>query len=334
MSISPKGIFASAESFESVYYEDIGINLYKINNVVIKNNKTSSDFIKINDSVYLMPTFIPFGHALIDCYSQYQVIKSKNSNTKILFYDLSELGYSIENNSTKNVIKDLMSICNVESIIDLSNSNLFFKEIILLFDYTDTFLEEFYINVGFINRPHYPPFCKCYRSGSDPCGTNNSWKYNNWSIDYLKNTFGKKENKKENKKFYISRKLVNDKYENILKNNPNDFHAKSRFYQYEEIIENLFKLKGFEIIHPDNMGLFEQIDLFSQASDIAGISGIGLLNMIWADNPTVYEICVNPFYDYHHKEYGLRSGITDYFKIDCRDLNILDTVNKIEKFLV
>ena len=332
MSIGPHGICAKGESSTSTFYEDLGISMHRIKNVIIKNNE--EDFIKFDETIYLMPTFIPYGHALIDCYSQYNAIKNKDSNVRIVFYDLNNLGYSLESNPTKNVIKDLMFLSGESERIDISKNNFIFSEIVLFFDYTDTFLEEFYLNSGIDKRPHYPPFCKCYQSGSDPCGTNESWKYNIFAINYLKNSFNEYKSVNNNRKFYISRRIVNEKNLTSLKNDPDNWIAKSRSYHSENLIENLFIENGFEIIIPDNMSLLEQIKLFSQASHIAGISGIGLLNMVWADKPKVYEICVNPFYDYHHKEYGIQSGVVEYFKIDCRSLNVQDTVDKINQYLI
>jgi capsular polysaccharide biosynthesis protein len=108
--------------------------------------------------------------------------------------------------------------------------------------------------------------------------------------------------------------------------------ATIRHYAGEADIEDYFVSKGYEIINPDGMGLFEQIALFSKASHIAGLSGVGLFNMFWADTPLVYEICVNQGYYYHHQVFGEYTG-AKYQKIEAYHSNPQLVVSAIESVI-
>lgn len=50
----------------------------------------------------------------------------------------------------------------------------------------------------------------------------------------------------------------------------------------EDSILHVAEKHGFEIVYPERLTLDEQIDVFSQSSMIAGVSGAALTNVIWA----------------------------------------------------
>lgn len=53
----------------------------------------------------------------------------------------------------------------------------------------------------------------------------------------------------------------------------------------EEKLEDLFRLDGWDIINPEESGVADQIALFRGAKRICGLTGSGMLNVVYADCP-------------------------------------------------
>lgn len=94
-------------------------------------------------------------------------------------------------------------------------------------------------------------------------------------IDILKDNLALK-NSNLNRKIFISR----------IKS------ANTRLYN-EESVSKLFESYGYEIIDPRDYSFREQLEIFSQAKVIAGVSGAGLTNIIFANRNTKV-ICILP----------------------------------------
>jgi len=65
----------------------------------------------------------------------------------------------------------------------------------------------------------------------------------------------------------------------------------SRGINFKEIIENIFRDNGYDVIYFEDLSLIEQIATSSSAKNIAGFHGAGLANIIWADpNSNIIEV--------------------------------------------
>lgn len=78
------------------------------------------------------------------------------------------------------------------------------------------------------------------------------------------------------RKIFISRKYCNNK----------------RLENYERV-EQIFMNFGYEIIHPEKMSFKDQLKVFSEAEYIAGASGAGLTNILFANKDAKF-ICILP----------------------------------------
>lgn len=58
-------------------------------------------------------------------------------------------------------------------------------------------------------------------------------------------------------------------------------------------VEDIFKSYGYEIVNPESISFEEQLKLFSEANTIAGVSGAGLTNIIFANEKAKF-ICILP----------------------------------------
>ena len=86
-------------------------------------------------------------------------------------------------------------------------------------------------------------------------------------------------------------------------------------------------------MYAEDYSLFQQIQLFSSAKEIASISGTGLFNTFWCDSQTkVFEVLAVPGYHYHYKEFAEYSG-TDHSYIDVIGLSDEDSITKIQDLL-
>lgn len=67
--------------------------------------------------------------------------------------------------------------------------------------------------------------------------------------------------------------------------------AGRRYIQNEDSLLEILKKYNFEVVYAEDLTFYEQVNLFHQASIIAGIHGAGLTNMMWmSSNQTVIEI--------------------------------------------
>lgn len=73
--------------------------------------------------------------------------------------------------------------------------------------------------------------------------------------------------KKNGRKLYISRRNLNISYRELV--------------NWREI-EKLFESYGFDLVHPQEMSIKDQIELFSQAEVLAGEAGSGLHNCVFS----------------------------------------------------
>jgi capsular polysaccharide biosynthesis protein len=84
--------------------------------------------------------------------------------------------------------------------------------------------------------------------------------------------------------------IKNDIYRKIFisrKNNTN-----KRLVNYINV-EKIFRKFGYEVIYPETMTFKEQLEIFSQAEYIAGVSGAGLTNILFL-NENAKVICIIP----------------------------------------
>lgn len=107
-----------------------------------------------------------------------------------------------------------------------------------------------------------------------------------------------------NKKIYISRKTYSS----------HDIRVDN-----EEILENYFIEKGFEIVYPEDITTFkEQFELFNSCSTLAALSGSGLTSLIFMqENQKVVEILTEVMVGYTMSDDDtkvIRYGIHDHYR--------------------
>ena len=107
-----------------------------------------------------------------------------------------------------------------------------------------------------------------------------------------------------NKKIYISRK---------------NYSSHDIRVDNEEILENYFIEKGFQIVYPEDISTFkEQFELFNSCSTLVALSGSGLTSLIFMqENQKVIEILTEVMVGYTMSDDEtkiIRYGIHDHYK--------------------
>lgn len=97
----------------------------------------------------------------------------------------------------------------------------------------------------------------------------------NSGIEYVRNTVLKEPNLEGNRKIFVSRK---NHYQRIVNE--------------KEVVE-LFSQYGFEIIYPEDLTFYEQVQLFSSAKYVAGSTGAEFTNIIYCPHKITF-ICIIP----------------------------------------
>lgn len=142
----------------------------------------------------------------------------------------------------------------------------------------------------------------------------------NWE---LRKMFLKKQKRSKNKKqkIFLSRRVVSEELKNW--NHPGlkdsewlDTQRRLRYHPdwVEEEIEQVFLEHGYEIIQPSGIPMDEQIEIFANATHVAGLLGTGFYNGIFCKRGTKFTaLRINPDYWYDF-EGDIRSVIDCEFK--------------------
>lgn len=285
---------------------------FDFDNLIIHNLKTSDsqDLIKYDGQVYLFPMFLPYGHSLMDVYAQYKILKLKYSDLRPVLFEDSSRGFLAVHN---NISKDLMTILNESTVIDIKDGYLF-EQVIAFFDVSDT-----------LPIRRYVPFCYCYM-GTEKCGTTEWFKYNYLAIDIIRKDFEEYIIPRKFRNIFISRERYNQRYLERI----NEERSQQRYYKDEKQLEDFFRSEGYEIVYAEDYGLIDQIKLFSEAKTIASVSGAGLFNLLWSNqNTKVIEIMTNPLYRYHFKKFGEHVGV-NYIQVDSRQDSFQQMIAKLK----
>lgn len=139
----------------------------------------------------------------------------------------------------------------------------------------DIFLEAFGIKAENIERISSPVLCETLYVSKQ------SYALENYATTYAFKTWNKIgsyfDDHKKRGPVYISRAKF----------------LKQRILENEADVEKIFSDRGFEIVHPQELTIPEQVRIFRNSSLIAGPSGSALYNTVFAENPTPRFILVS-----------------------------------------
>lgn len=311
-------------------------------------------------NIFLMQLQTAYFHLLYDQIGQYELLKQKIENLKVMFVLGSKEDYQLilENRIPLSLVfKDMFKIYNynIEDIIYVRDNTSY------LFD------NVFYFNNSFVNFLQLLDSNVLLYDIEDDDFKN----YNLEIVKCLQNVFKNYYQELESKKIFITRKKENEKLKNInnllinLKNNnineikKEDILLLQRYkdtfgnYEYlenltrtrlqnekdENDIEMFFINNNYEIVDPSKYGLIDQINLFRNASSVAAVKGTGLANGVFCKNDTQI-IMINTHIDYRFwydsilenttsKFYEVPIKQKDFDLINFNDINYTFSINNI-----
>ena len=294
-------------------------SIYELHNLTITNNNL--EHLEFPGTTYLTLSIPQYGHLLHDIYAQWRMMEDM-CGANIVLTNVAERGMFYGNGWLPKVMEDFLEITSYDKtkIIDISLHNYKFEKVVAIFDMCN--LTPYFL--------HYLPFCNCY-IGTDSCGRSEWFKYNEDAVKILRQDFGHLFKPNAHRKIYISRRRYEEEYKKQIEQGKDLSRAKMRYFGNEPLVESFFADKGYEIIHAQDFGLYEQIAMFSEASHIASISGTGLINLIWGSSHTTgIEISGIPGYRWHYDTFAGYANVGNYLKLDITgfdDTAILESLN-------
>ncbi len=280
---------------------DESLTIHSLSNVSINflNNQTNAKKI-ISGNIFLMDFdyLDSHFHFLSDFLAPYLLLKKHIKDLKLVLVIYNHTGEKLPVSQHTNLSKYCYDI--------LDKLDVYENSVIDLKDYKNLILENVFFTETYYNQ---------YLEKSLP-------QIIEW--DYLKSGFCEVANALrphnvglESKKIFISRMNENNEVRKIkksLKNKnfntkklPKDWKIRTE-HRYiklkdEMFLENFFRTKGYDVIDPSSYSLKEQLNIFSNATHVAGLSGAGLINSIFS-NHKVKLFILNPSsgYGFDHGE--------------------------------
>lgn len=308
-------------SVESITERPIEGRVYtvqELNGFTVTND--DSEPLEFPGTTYLSLSVPHFGHLLQDIYAQWRMIQGMY-DARLVLTDLSKSGMFYGGGWLPKVIDNFLDLAGYDKdhIIDISRYNYKFERVVAIFDMCN--LTPYF--------RHYLPFCDCY-SGTAKCGESPYFKYNEDAVAILRKDLSHMFQPPSGRKIYVSRSRYNEIYKQQIERGEDLYRARLRYFAEEQTVEDLFVTNGYEVIHAQDYGLYEQVRMFSQATHIASISGTSLLNLMWGDSHiTGIEILAVPKYRWHYDVFARYSNVGNYKKVDIIGSNKETMIKKL-----
>lgn len=295
-------------SFESIFVDrsnnefrapDIDVDNYltKLSNVLqLCDIKDPVEIVK--GKVYLAIYHPAFWHFLQDSLAQYEVLKQRIPDLKIVFIEYADIFNQVDGKfpgTRFSYIKDLCEYYMTPEefrrtfvFLDIyrnNHSNVLFEE---LYFYSD--LSKIVSAPAWAEHGLYPKWHSenneawigvhwTGKTGRDP------WRKE--GVNLMRERFHKTAVKDDKypKKLYVSRRDAHERHARVM-NDPEAkpevvLEAKSREYD-ESLLESYFRSKGYEIKSMEGVSYKDQINYFYNADIVAGLAGSGFSNLICA----------------------------------------------------
>lgn len=297
-------MYAETHTDNDEQYEELSAAAYS------KKIHIDRETIIYEDPVYIFDiTQFAYFHLLYDKILQYEFIKKYVPDIKIVV-----VAYSFGVNSlVETLYDDIFNIYKIDykkDMIVLNNShNVLFRQVYnYIFEHNET-LKPFKENIG---------SWEAFESWNAPI------EYKNFILAGKKNllkTFGNLLSDEHNKKIFVSRRIENEKRRSTSQFSGSSYYYNTRFISLKDelMVEDFFKLMGYEIVFPESMSFRDQVILYSKASHIAGLKSSGFCNMIFS-KPGTKVISINLDNDFR----CWYNDLADYFGIDYVEVPRID----------
>ncbi len=272
------------------YFDDVKVPALHIKDLKFTCDNPYANIV-VEGPVFLAPVAPPYYHMIIDVVGEYEFLKSKYPDIRIIFCSNDNF---VELKKQKDILKTdfvdhILKVYDSEyKILDLQRDNVHFKHVVH-FASRSMWSQDRMVPLAIQEASGEFELFDCVSRRPD-------------LINFIRNKLmGYQSDNRYPEKIYSARISPDFVDSDDIENNP-------RFYKDELKVIEYFKGKGFSIINLDSMSFDDQISAFANAKEIAGIAGSNLLNSIFAKPGTrLYQIHVTNLWAY--------SLFDDYYNI-------------------
>jgi len=254
------------------------------------------------EKVYLPGTYMVitptphYFHFLKEYLGSYLYYKNNhNKNTKYLWLDHDQY-YFRPYQQIKEVVKETFNLLDDDGFVtkkeDFADKLFIIDELVIMFEGQKMILRDIVPHFNYQNTPEI----------------------NKEIVSFFKQY--QVQDNEYPEKIFISRKIVSKALEG--KEGSQEYKYRYVPEYIENAIEDFFIEKGFKIIELSGMPIKEQIKLFYNAKEVAGILGTGFFNGMFCKNMTKFiAIRTNDIYNY-----GFSDDISAVIDFDYQDINL------------
>lgn len=271
-----------------------GLRFHSIKKSPIKMLEDVKPEIIIKGVSFLAPAAVPYYHAVTDVLAHYHDLKKYIPETKIVFCANQIWAESVSGASDDlyPYMKDILDKYAGSFVVDTLGQDILFEEVV------------FFVNECLWMGDRPVP----YQIQKDLCQFSQTEIIDDHqrSFNRLKELMNNYCTPTPGKKLYITRTSRTPK-RHIRSRSNTDYFLKekaARVYEDEHLIEDFFVSKGFTVVDPSLMTVWEQQELFKDAEMVAAIKGTNIFNAAWMQkHQTVIILYTTKFWNYEFEHY-------------------------------
>lgn len=284
----------SYDSIENMPIPNYKRQIFKVNNLIINKGNSKKQHVGGKAFLFSLNDW-QYGHVMQECVGHYEFLKQYIPDLQIIF---TYSGEAIDlDNLPQKVFIDLFNLYNgkKENIVLLKNAETSFESIYYFYNFFMFDLEKFLPT----NKPIHSELDEDFNHQIE-CANLVRQKI----LPYLNQTKKEKifitrkfSDQEYKKKMILQEKVQSgiasdsefkeyEKYFKIAGEGITDYTIRTRLYNDAERIEKYFKDIKYKIIDNEGLGLFEQANIYHNATHIVSVDGTGCYNSIFADPDT------------------------------------------------
>jgi capsular polysaccharide biosynthesis protein len=260
------------------------------NNPLVQSKRPD---VTVKGPVFLAPANVPYYHAITDILAHFHYIQKYVPDIKMIFCANQSWKESVKGISEDispymaNLVENYSNLV----VFDTHFQNVLFEEVIT---FPNECLWQSDRPIPFVIQKEL-----CQYSQIEVIDEHIKM------MNHLKDSLRYGNGVTAGKKLYVTRSSKN--LRKIREREQTDYYTKekqARRYADEDILEEYFKNKGFTVVDPSGMTIWEQIELFKDAEIVAGIKGSNIFNAVWMQpNQTVIMLYTTKFWNYEFERY-------------------------------
>jgi hypothetical protein len=250
--------------------------------------------ITVKGPVFLAPANVPYYHAVTDILAQFHYLQKYLPDVKIVFCANQSWKESVKGIS-QDIAPYMASLVDDYSnlvVFDTHFQNVLFEEVVL---FPNECLWQSDRPVPYVIQKEL-----CQYSQIEVIDEHIKM------MGHLKEILRYGNNVVHGKKLYVTRLPKGDRRHIRVRENTEYYHKEkqARIYEDEYVLEKYFEDKGFTVVDPSGMTIWEQIELFKDAEIVVGIKGSNIFNAVWMQpEQTVVMLYTTQFWNYEFERY-------------------------------